>query len=118
MSTELDRNIYAYYSRRKALAKRKFVLASWEEDRSFLGMALALYPEDCHLAAFSGSKEGSKPSRARRDLSLRWQGHKMLADARVLIESLADSAQQALVDLADAVPDASASPYRKEQDNA
>ncbi|GAH42254.1 unnamed protein product, partial [marine sediment metagenome] len=100
MTTELDRKIYAYYKRRKALAKRKYVLDGWEEDRSFLGMALALYPEDCGLACFSNSKEGSKPSKARRDLSLRWQGHKMLADARALVESLADSAQQALVDLA------------------
>lgn len=112
--TELDRKIYAYYERRKALSKRKQLkFADWEEDRAFLGVMLALYPADCELACFSGNAHGSKPSKARHDLKMRYEGHNGIADARALIESLADAAQQALVDLAEAVPDASASSDRK-----
>jgi len=66
-------------------------LADWEKDKVFVALALTEYQLDMELCVCPRFE----PS-ARTRMRLRWEGHRLLPDARAKVEALRQAAELAL----------------------
>lgn len=85
--SELGARLEDLYDRRRSAAGINAELAPWERDRTFMALALALWPTDVEAS----TEPYQQTSRQR--LRLRWEGFRAIADAEVQLLALLDTAQ-------------------------